>query len=108
MNYVPKCKYILPQYILPDLHCAVRLRLGSRLCLHDPVESLVGHDPGHEQLGGADVVEGEALDLGDVDAHLTVDARALDAHDHPEVGRQPGGVWKTGATVVYVVRISVN
>ena len=38
--------------------------------------------PGHKKLTGADVVEGEGLDLGDVDAHLPVDPRALDAHDN--------------------------
>ena len=53
--------------------------------LHDLVEGLVGHDARDEQLRSADVVEGERLDLGDVDAHLAVDARTLDADYHAEV-----------------------
>ena len=60
--------------------------------LHDLVEPLVGHGPADQQLARADVVEGEGLDLGDVDAHLAVDARALDADDDPEVGGEPGDV----------------
>ena len=50
------------------------------------VEGVVGHDARDEQLRRADVVERERLDLGDVDAHLAVDARALDADYHAEVG----------------------
>lgn len=66
-------------------------RRGGR-GLHDPVEGIVGHDPGHEQLRRAHVIERQALDLGDVHAHLAVDAGALDAHDDAEVRRQPRGV----------------
>ncbi len=67
-------------------HGAVRADL--RVCgprLHDLVEAVVGHDSGDEQLAGADVVQRQRLDLGDVHAHFAVDAGALDANDHTEV-----------------------
>jgi hypothetical protein len=50
--------------------------------LHDLVESLVGHDPADEELTSAHVVQGQRLDLGDVNAHLPVDPAALDAHNN--------------------------
>ena len=50
--------------------------------LHDLVEALVGHDPAHEELTSAHVVQGQGLDLGDVNAHLTVDPTALDTHNN--------------------------
>ena len=75
-----------------DSHGAGGLDLGGVAVgaahggLHDLVEGLVGHDARDEQLRRADVVERQRLDLGDVHAHLAVDARALDADDHAEVG----------------------
>jgi len=49
----------------------------------------------HQQLGGAQHVQVQALDPGVVDPHLPVDPRALDTDEHPEVGGQPGGTWRS-------------
>lgn len=48
----------------------------------------------HQQLGGSQDVQVQALDPGVVDPHLPVDPRALDTDEHPEVGGQPGGSWR--------------
>ena len=58
--------------------------------LHDLVEALVGHDPAHEELTSAHVVQGQRLDLGDVNAHLTVDPAALDTHNNTCTTRGEG------------------
>jgi len=58
------------------------MRFAPRARLHDLVEALVGHDPAHEELTSAHVVQGQRLDLGDVNAHLAVDPAALDAHNN--------------------------
>ncbi|TNN36454.1 hypothetical protein EYF80_053374 [Liparis tanakae] len=46
----------------------------------------------HQQLGGPQHVQVQALDPGVVDPHLPVDPRALDTDEHPEVGGQPAPV----------------
>lgn len=45
----------------------------------------------HQQLGGSQDVQVQALDPRVMDPHLPVDPRALDTDEHPEVGGQPGG-----------------
>ena len=71
--------------LLPLLHGAGGLEFPGGGRLHDLVEPLVGHGSADQQLAGADVVQGERLDLGDVDAHLSVDAGALNTNYHTEV-----------------------
>ena len=71
--------------LLPLLHGAVGLEFPGGGGLHDFVEPLVGHGSADQELAGADVVQGERLDLGDVDPHLSVDTRALNANYHTEV-----------------------
>ena len=71
--------------LLPLLHGAVGLEFPGGGGLHDLVEPLVGHGSADQELAGADVVQGERLDLGDVDPHLSVDTRALNANYHTEV-----------------------
>ena len=70
---------------LPLLHGAGGLKFPGGGGLHDLVEPLVGHGSADQQLAGADVVQGEGLDLADVDPHLSVDAGALNANYHTEV-----------------------
>ena len=64
------------------LHATLWMRFAAWAGLHDLVESLVGHDPADEELTSAHVVQGQRLDLGDVNAHLPVDPAALDAHNN--------------------------
>ncbi len=91
--------YVNRSRVCSYLHCTSWVEFVVCPGLHDFVEGLVGHDARDEQLRRADVVERQRLDLGDVHAHLAVDARALDAHDHAEVRRQPRGVWQNNNNV---------
>ena len=76
--------------------------------LHDLVEALVGHDPAHEELTSAHVVQGQRLDLGDVNAHLTVDPAALDTHNNTCTTRGEGVIKQccgSGSRTVSWIRI---
>ena len=97
-----------PDVFLPLLHGAVGLELPGGGGLHDLVEPLVRHGPADQQLAGADVVQGEGLDLGDVDAHLPVDAGALDADDDSEVGGEPGDVRGPTTVTAHVVGRNIS
>ena len=77
-----------------------RLHYGtSTTCLSSGALSLTPRGGGergatYQELGGAQHVQRERLDPGVVDPQLTVDPRALDAHQDAQVGGQPGGVWE--------------
>ena len=79
----------MKKFLKQNLHCTVGVQLLTAPCLKNFVEALVGHCPADQQLAGPDVVQGEGLYLGYVDAHLPVDTRALDAHNDAIVCRQP-------------------
>lgn len=85
-------------------HCTVGLDPIGGFGLHDLVEAVVGHDLGDKQLGRANVVERKRLDLGDVDPHLAMDARALDAHDDAEVRREPRRICRQDDSVKCLTR----
>ena len=72
---------------------------GGDVGLVDGVDGVVpaeGEKVGEE--GGLPVVEDDGAHLGDVDAHVPVDPRAVDAHHDAQVGRRPpgGGVVAVG------------
>ena len=48
------------------------------------------------------------MDLGDVDAHLPVDAGALDADDDSEVGGEPGDVSGAATVTAHVVGRNIS
>ncbi len=68
------------------LHGAVGIQFGCSLGLHDAVEVLIGHDSCYKELRGANVVQRQGLNLGDVDSHFPMNSGALDANDHAKVG----------------------
>ena len=58
-------------------------------CLHDFVETVIGHVARYQKLRRRHVIQLQRLDPGHVHAHFTVHSRAQDADDHAEIGRQP-------------------
>ena len=92
-----------PDVRLPLLHRAARAQLPVRGGLHDLVEPLVGHRPGHQELAGPDVVQSQGLDLCDVDPHLPVNARTLDTDNNTEVDSEPGDVTVASAITALVI-----
>ena len=97
-----------PDVLLPLLHGAVGLELAGGGGLHDLVEPLVGHRPTDEELAGADVVQDEWLYLGDVDAHLSVYAGALNTNYHTEVSWEPGDVRGSATVTAQVVGRNIS
>lgn len=53
----------------------------------------------HQQFRGTQQVQGEGLHARESHAQLAVDARALDAGEHAQVGAEPRGVCKGGQLV---------
>lgn len=70
-----------------------KLYPNTQLGAHDLISHTgsSGSDWTHQQLGGPQDVQVQALDPGVVNPHLPVDPGALDANEDSKVGREPGG-----------------